>query len=448
MSQTLTKAVKIKGGSLLTTGTILNTGSISIGTNIFNLPNSQTTTLSAGTTVTSPLTIATTTTQTAMILSIGTVIGFGSSLIYFDNSCGFDDRCNKGVIIVNNVNGSGSSGGNFVTQDELVAALSTKLNIDGTNAATTMTINNLTTSGQGIISSYSITSTNLTSTGTSTLNNVNSDTENILVDLSVAGAIKITDIVDFYAGNVNFYFNNTGNTGVYNNSTATTEWNIDSSGNATFNSITSNTSTIDTLNVTTLNATNLNVIPAGMIMAYVSTTIVPVGWLVCDGTSYNTTTYPNLFAVIGTSYGGAGDQFNVPNYSAAFLRGVGSQTVNANVYTSGTLPVPQTDSLQIHQHYYQDSYFAVGDSNAYHEGIITLTGTNSVVSNGGFLFRNQTFSCDKTIKYSTPQNLTTSFYTGDNSSSVPQYDTTVFPLGTFSTETRPLNYAVVYLIKY
>jgi microcystin-dependent protein len=33
----------------------------------------------------------------------------------------------------------------------------------------------------------------------------------------------------------------------------------------------------------------------------------------CDGTSYPTTFYPSLFALIGYNYGGSGDNFNVPN---------------------------------------------------------------------------------------------------------------------------------------
>ncbi len=37
-------------------------------------------------------------------------------------------------------------------------------------------------------------------------------------------------------------------------------------------------------------------------------------WVRCDGTSYATATYPALFAIIGYSYGGAGANFNVPDF--------------------------------------------------------------------------------------------------------------------------------------
>ena len=43
------------------------------------------------------------------------------------------------------------------------------------------------------------------------------------------------------------------------------------------------------------------------------------GWLLCDGSSYSTTDYPDLFAVIQYTYGGSGDNFNVPNYQGMFL---------------------------------------------------------------------------------------------------------------------------------
>jgi microcystin-dependent protein len=51
------------------------------------------------------------------------------------------------------------------------------------------------------------------------------------------------------------------------------------------------------------------------LVAYYPVATIPVGWLRCDGSAYSRTTYANLFAKIGTTYG-AGDgttTFNVPN---------------------------------------------------------------------------------------------------------------------------------------
>jgi microcystin-dependent protein len=61
-----------------------------------------------------------------------------------------------------------------------------------------------------------------------------------------------------------------------------------------------------------------NIFVPGMIMPYGGTT-APAGWLLCNGTSYSTTTYSALFAVIGYTYGGSGNTFAVPNMSNSTL---------------------------------------------------------------------------------------------------------------------------------
>ena len=45
-----------------------------------------------------------------------------------------------------------------------------------------------------------------------------------------------------------------------------------------------------------------------------STNTPPTSWLLCDGTSYNITTYQNLYNVISTNYGGDGTTFKVPDF--------------------------------------------------------------------------------------------------------------------------------------
>ena len=44
------------------------------------------------------------------------------------------------------------------------------------------------------------------------------------------------------------------------------------------------------------------------------------GWLLCNGASYSATDYPDLFAVIGYTFGGSENNFNVPNYKGKFLQ--------------------------------------------------------------------------------------------------------------------------------
>ncbi len=60
-----------------------------------------------------------------------------------------------------------------------------------------------------------------------------------------------------------------------------------------------------------------NVFLPGMITAYGSDTNIPTGWLLCDGTSYSTTTYANLYNIIGDSYGvTVPGMFKVPDYTS------------------------------------------------------------------------------------------------------------------------------------
>ena len=64
----------------------------------------------------------------------------------------------------------------------------------------------------------------------------------------------------------------------------------------------------------------------GSIVAWGGTT-APSGWLICDGTAVSRTTYADLFAAIGTTYGvGDGSStFNVPNLKDRFPMGVGAR---------------------------------------------------------------------------------------------------------------------------
>ena len=61
-------------------------------------------------------------------------------------------------------------------------------------------------------------------------------------------------------------------------------------------------------------------VPAGTIHAYGGST-APAGWLRCDGTLYNGSTYPALYAAIGINFGGSNGNFNVPDLRGRFLRG-------------------------------------------------------------------------------------------------------------------------------
>lgn len=55
-------------------------------------------------------------------------------------------------------------------------------------------------------------------------------------------------------------------------------------------------------------------VPTGAIQMW-STGTAPTGYLLCNGASVSTTTYPTLFGVIGYTFGGSGGSFLLPNYT-------------------------------------------------------------------------------------------------------------------------------------
>lgn len=68
-----------------------------------------------------------------------------------------------------------------------------------------------------------------------------------------------------------------------------------------------------------------NTTPSGVIIQFAGTS-APTGYLTCDGSAVNRTTYPNLFAAIGTTWGSGNGTttFNVPDLRGYFLRGSGT----------------------------------------------------------------------------------------------------------------------------
>lgn len=74
--------------------------------------------------------------------------------------------------------------------------------------------------------------------------------------------------------------------------------------------------------------------------------VIPTGYLVCDGSPLSAAAYPDLFAVIGYGFGGSGDDFNLPDLRGNFVLGVsGSYPLGASggeeehTLTGGEMPV-------------------------------------------------------------------------------------------------------------
>lgn len=94
--------------------------------------------------------------------------------------------------------------------------------------------------------------------------------------------------------------------------------------------------------------------PIGSILPY-GGAIAPSGWFICQGQAISRTTYAELFAVIGTTFG-SGDgstTFNLPDMRESVPKGAGEtgKTVGAHV-KSGGLAVGEflDDRLQNHTH--------------------------------------------------------------------------------------------------
>lgn len=62
-------------------------------------------------------------------------------------------------------------------------------------------------------------------------------------------------------------------------------------------------------------------IPAGFGGIFWGTGTVPIGWLLCNGASLQTSQYPALFAAIGYTHGGSGSTFKLPDSRGQFVRG-------------------------------------------------------------------------------------------------------------------------------
>ena len=112
------------------------------------------------------------------------------------------------------------------------------------------------------------------------------------------------------------------------------------------------------------------VMPTGSIIPFAGKT-APEGWLFCQGQAVSRTTYAQLFAVIGTTYG-SGDgstTFNVPD-----LRGrvaVGAEASDANL---GTRTGEKNRTLtEVNLPLMRDAWTAATDGSAWHSFVKTQT---------------------------------------------------------------------------
>jgi microcystin-dependent protein len=76
-------------------------------------------------------------------------------------------------------------------------------------------------------------------------------------------------------------------------------------------------------------------IPVGVIIPFAGL-VKPAGYLLCDGTAYLQSDYPELFRVLsGVGYGQNATQFNVPNLVGSFIQGTNANTATSFPSQSG-----------------------------------------------------------------------------------------------------------------
>lgn len=94
-------------------------------------------------------------------------------------------------------------------------------------------------------------------------------------------------------------------------------------------------------------------LPIGAYLSYPSQKTIPAGFLIADGRSLKKAEYTELFDVIGYTYGGSGDNFNLPNFAdGKFMRSVGGN--------AAALGTAQQDAFQGHFHNWKDNPSLVG----------------------------------------------------------------------------------------
>lgn len=105
----------------------------------------------------------------------------------------------------------------------------------------------------------------------------------------------------------------------------------------------------------------LSFVPTGAIIAC-SFSATPSGYLFCDGSGIDKTTYFTLWSAIGYNYGGSGDTFYLPDYRGYFLRGQlgtgaaardpdsASRTDRGDGTTGNNVGTIQQDEFESHTH--------------------------------------------------------------------------------------------------
>jgi microcystin-dependent protein len=86
--------------------------------------------------------------------------------------------------------------------------------------------------------------------------------------------------------------------------------------------------------------------PVGAVIYHAANT-PPTGFIKANGASLDTTTYADLFAVIGYTFGGSGSSFSVPDLRGEFMRGWDD---SRGIDSSRVFGSAQADEFKSHNH--------------------------------------------------------------------------------------------------
>ena len=180
-------------------------------------------------------------------------------------------------------------------------------------------------------------------------------------------------------------------------------------------------------NATLINAGNLGAeyggVPCGTILPFakdVSSTGLPTGYLLCDGSSISQTSFATLHTVIGAAFGdgttGTGStatgNFNIPDFRGLFMRGMAHGSANDPNASSRTTSAAgsasadnvgsyQADEIKSHDHPngYPNNAGNIYDSGGSRQAASFFSGTTTVGNSGGDESRPKNTYVDYIIRY-------------------------------------------------
>jgi microcystin-dependent protein len=140
--------------------------------------------------------------------------------------------------------------------------------------------------------------------------------------------------------------------------------------------------------------TDLSGTPTGALLYFAAST-APTGFIKANGASLDTTTYADLFAIVGYTYGGSGASFTLPDLRGEFMRGWDDARGADSGRSFGSA---QADELKAHTHTYMKSNNYGGSSGhfGWYASFAAATNTSSA---GGTETRPRNIALLACIKY-------------------------------------------------